>query len=37
MNFLEYKDAQEFLKKNHMTPEEGLRVLDEELEKLIKK
>jgi hypothetical protein len=33
MRFSDYVDFEDFCNKNNFTPEKGLRVLDEELEK----
>ena len=37
MNFLEYQNANDFLEKNHMSLDEALVFLDNELKKLDKK
>ena len=34
MNFLKYRNAREFLTVNELTVEQGLRIVEEELEKL---
>lgn len=34
LNFLKYNTFEEFCKKNQFTPEEGLKVLDREIERI---
>jgi len=36
MNFLKYKDADDWLKRNDITTEEGLVIVEAELQKLLK-